>query len=446
MNSEDLGSTTSSVGEAAATASTTANSEIEAPTATAENNNEYKTEASTPASDDLQMLNHQGYEQSQQQHCDFESYEQQQPQQQYFDYNNGYQQQQQWQQYQQQPYPPTSHHEQQHMQQSGSYQGYGYGMYQAPYNGGAMSPNGGVAPPAGSSSAGPHNATPSPTTNSDDSGGDCVNEPKRMQLASQMSAMHQEYPQQQPQHQQQHHVQQMHQQQHHMAGNGSQHPAQHSHHGHAHYYSPGRGVPMVQKRPRQTRRSKKKRDPNEPQKPVSAYALFFRDMQAGIKARNPNASFGEVSKHVASMWDNLNPDHKNAYKKKTENAKKEYLKQLAAYRANLVSKSHGGADPYSPYGGLASYYKSASSTTSSGYDTGSAYGSASPAHSSGASSVVRSGLGSPSGGGIDPSATRDSSNGVMQSPYHSHHQGTTVNIKQNIKCLFINSRRLSISR
>ncbi len=141
----------------------------------------------------------------------------------------------------------------------------------------------------------------------------------------------------------------------------------HPHHHHAasasaaaaYYNAAARGIPVVQKRPRQGRRAKKKRDPNEPQKPVSAYALFFRDMQAGIKARNPNASFGEVSKHVASMWDNLNPDHKAAYKKRTENAKKEYLKQLAAYRANLVSKSHGGgSDPYGPYGSITSYYGS----------------------------------------------------------------------------------------
>ncbi|KAF0298484.1 TOX high mobility group box family member 3 [Amphibalanus amphitrite] len=83
---------------------------------------------------------------------------------------------------------------------------------------------------------------------------------------------------------------------------------------------------------------KKKRDPNEPQKPVSAYALFFRDTQAAIKGQNPNASFGEVSKIVASMWDALNTDDKNVYKKKTENAKKEYLKALAAYRASLISK------------------------------------------------------------------------------------------------------------
>jgi len=44
---------------------------------------------------------------------------------------------------------------------------------------------------------------------------------------------------------------------------------------------------------------------------VSAYALFFRDTQAGIKIRNPNSSFGDVSKHVASLWDGLDPGNKN---------------------------------------------------------------------------------------------------------------------------------------
>lgn len=78
-----------------------------------------------------------------------------------------------------------------------------------------------------------------------------------------------------------------------------------------------------------------------PHRPVSAYALFFRDTQAAIKGSNPNASFGEVSKIVASMWDSLDADHKNVYKKKTEAAKKEYLKALAAYRASLVSKVSG---------------------------------------------------------------------------------------------------------
>jgi len=43
---------------------------------------------------------------------------------------------------------------------------------------------------------------------------------------------------------------------------------------------------------------------------VSAYALFFRDTQAAIKGQNPSASFGEVSKIVASMWDTLGEEQK----------------------------------------------------------------------------------------------------------------------------------------
>lgn len=43
---------------------------------------------------------------------------------------------------------------------------------------------------------------------------------------------------------------------------------------------------------------------------MSAYALFFRDTQANIKAQNPNATFGEVSKIVASMWDGLGEEQK----------------------------------------------------------------------------------------------------------------------------------------
>ena len=186
-------------------------------------------------------------------------------------------------------------------------------------------------------------ATPSPTTNSEDSGGDCVNESKQRLMHA--HTVHPPPVQQTPH-----------------AGHMSPAAA-------AHYYNHmgQRGVPVVQKRPRQTRRSKKKRDPNEPQKPVSAYALFFRDMQAGIKARNPNASFGEVSKHVASMWDNLDPDHKAAYKKRTENAKKEYLKQLAAYRANLVSKNGGSIEPYGPYSAAYSCFAKSAGEYSSPY-------------------------------------------------------------------------------
>uniref|UniRef100_A0AAV2LUV5 HMG box domain-containing protein n=1 Tax=Knipowitschia caucasica TaxID=637954 RepID=A0AAV2LUV5_KNICA len=100
-----------------------------------------------------------------------------------------------------------------------------------------------------------------------------------------------------------------------------------------------RPAPIDPSKKPKTPKKKKKKDPNEPQKPVSAYALFFRDTQAAIKGQNPNATFGEVSKIVASMWDGLGEEQKQVYKSKTEAAKKEYLKALAAYRASLVSKA-----------------------------------------------------------------------------------------------------------
>lgn len=77
----------------------------------------------------------------------------------------------------------------------------------------------------------------------------------------------------------------------------------------------------------------------EPKKPVSAYALFFRDTQAAIKGQNANATFGEVSKIVASMWDSLGEEQKQVYKRKNEAAKREYLKALAEFRATHNSKA-----------------------------------------------------------------------------------------------------------
>ncbi|XP_054624341.1 thymocyte selection-associated high mobility group box protein TOX isoform X3 [Dunckerocampus dactyliophorus] len=112
-----------------------------------------------------------------------------------------------------------------------------------------------------------------------------------------------------------------------------------------------------------TAKKKKRKDPNEPVKPVSAYALFFRDTQANIKAQNPNATFGEVSKIVASMWDGLGEEQKQVYKKKTETAKKEYLKQLAAYRASLVSQSYNDPTEMKPPHSSSTPSSSSSSTS-----------------------------------------------------------------------------------
>jgi hypothetical protein len=37
-------------------------------------------------------------------------------------------------------------------------------------------------------------------------------------------------------------------------------------------------------------------------KKIGAYAMFVKDHQAEVKAQNPGASFGEISKKIAAMW------------------------------------------------------------------------------------------------------------------------------------------------
>ena len=139
---------------------------------------------------------------------------------------------------------------------------------------------------------------------------------------------------------------------HHLTSHHNQHHEHHNHHNHNHHHrttngtltgSSGSSTSVNNKREKKV--GKKRRDPNEPQKPVSAYALFFRDTQATIKGSQPNASFGEVSKIVASMWDSLDPESKANYKKRTEQAKKEYMKALAQYRATLISGSSQQQQP-----------------------------------------------------------------------------------------------------
>ncbi|RWS06827.1 hypothetical protein B4U79_08817 [Dinothrombium tinctorium] len=81
----------------------------------------------------------------------------------------------------------------------------------------------------------------------------------------------------------------------------------------------------------------RKKDVSKPPKPVSAYAHFFREKQTEIKSKNPDASFGEVSKIVASEWESLPNETKVIYKRKADQEKQEYLRTLATLKANVVA-------------------------------------------------------------------------------------------------------------
>ena len=95
--------------------------------------------------------------------------------------------------------------------------------------------------------------------------------------------------------------------------------------------------PRKMVKPKPAKKVNSKKDNNRIPKPVSAYALFFRDAQATIKGSNPNASFGEISKIVADNWENLEKETKDIYKQRADEDKKNYLKALAANRAQQIA-------------------------------------------------------------------------------------------------------------
>lgn len=49
-------------------------------------------------------------------------------------------------------------------------------------------------------------------------------------------------------------------------------------------------------------RARKKRDPNAPKVPLTAYMFFCRENREKVKELHPNFSFGEFGKELGRLW------------------------------------------------------------------------------------------------------------------------------------------------
>ena len=90
-----------------------------------------------------------------------------------------------------------------------------------------------------------------------------------------------------------------------------------------------------------TNESKKKKDPNAPSAPLSAYKFFFKETGQTVKNHNPAAKFGDVSRIVASMWERLSDDEKAIYRKLSEDDKTRYKKEIQEYKRNQPNEGNG---------------------------------------------------------------------------------------------------------
>jgi len=91
------------------------------------------------------------------------------------------------------------------------------------------------------------------------------------------------------------------------------------------------------------------KDPNAPKKPLSAYFLFSQEERLKVKAENPDYSITEVAKELGKRWATLNPDIKNSYEQRYQDARRVYEQELNNYKPKKKKDPNAPKQPLSAY-------------------------------------------------------------------------------------------------
>lgn len=77
---------------------------------------------------------------------------------------------------------------------------------------------------------------------------------------------------------------------------------------------------------------KKKKDPNAPKQPLSAYFIFSSEERLKVKAEHNSYSICEVAKELGRRWADMAPEVKQRYQQMAEEGRQKYDQEMAAYR------------------------------------------------------------------------------------------------------------------
>jgi len=91
------------------------------------------------------------------------------------------------------------------------------------------------------------------------------------------------------------------------------------------------------------------KDPNAPKKPLSAYFLFSQEERLKVKAENPDYSITEVAKELGKRWATLNPDIKNSYEQRYQDARRVYESEMNNYKPKKKKDPNAPKQPLSAY-------------------------------------------------------------------------------------------------
>merc|ERR1711944_268519 len=88
---------------------------------------------------------------------------------------------------------------------------------------------------------------------------------------------------------------------------------------------------------------KKKKDPNAPKQPLSAYFLFSQEERLKVKNEHPSYSICEVAKELGKRWADMAPEVKQRYQQMAEEGRQKYDQDMAAYRQGNYANTGGAA-------------------------------------------------------------------------------------------------------
>ena len=88
-----------------------------------------------------------------------------------------------------------------------------------------------------------------------------------------------------------------------------------------------------------SKKSRKKKDPDQPKRPLTAYFLFCAAHRDEIKEKNPSAKFGEIGKLLSEQWKSASKAEKDKYEKQANEEKEKYKKLKAEYDRKAKEKS-----------------------------------------------------------------------------------------------------------
>eukprot|EP00092_Neocalanus_flemingeri_P039236 GFUD01042714.1.p1 GENE.GFUD01042714.1~~GFUD01042714.1.p1 ORF type:complete len:402 (+),score=89.42 GFUD01042714.1:303-1508(+) len=86
---------------------------------------------------------------------------------------------------------------------------------------------------------------------------------------------------------------------------------------------------------------KKKKDPNAPKQPLSAYFIFSTEERLKVKDENPNFSICEVAKELGRRWADMDPAVKQRYQARAEEERQKYDIDMASYRQGNFVQGEG---------------------------------------------------------------------------------------------------------